>query len=360
MDSKNTDQKLKLLQFQNQNLSAQLETQRKELNNLQEKISGYEGKQDDYAQSLLCVNRLWEQLNQDILFLSTRATGEAAALAPSALAPEQPTESNGTGSISDPYLQQLLKVKVSTAPGSEDLVTDKHASVQSQLTATERLLVARSTQTKATLANLLASIQQQKEHSDALAAALQSSSADDALKAELLALRGAKTNLAVELDATVARCRVAEEELQQQKDRHVEILHKLQKLQNELADKEEESTIIQKKYYALKMTGVDQLQPSSSQAEGSRAASAAAAAAAAQLPAGGSAEAQELRELLNKRGAELQKEREVALQLQRCGAGQPPPLAARSSVGYGGSRPLLTPHVGCTLHEVGREREAWA
>jgi hypothetical protein len=62
-----------LLQFQNQKLSAQLEVQRKEITELESKVEELKKKEGDYADTLLCVNRLWNQLQSDIQLLCTRA-----------------------------------------------------------------------------------------------------------------------------------------------------------------------------------------------------------------------------------------------------------------------------------------------
>lgn len=96
-----------LLQFQNQKLSAQLEVQRKEITELESKVEELKKKEGDYADTLLCVNRLWNQVQSDIQLLCTRAgqgeekaAGGAGEDAPSSVKEENDKEAAGATSNS--------------------------------------------------------------------------------------------------------------------------------------------------------------------------------------------------------------------------------------------------------------------
>lgn len=47
-------------------LAQQLQQKQAETRALSAKVATYEGKEEEYAQTLLCVNRLWEQLGHDV------------------------------------------------------------------------------------------------------------------------------------------------------------------------------------------------------------------------------------------------------------------------------------------------------
>ena len=50
-----------------------VEAQRTEINDLQAKLAGLEGKQIEYEQTLSCVERQWTQINEDIIYMSRQA-----------------------------------------------------------------------------------------------------------------------------------------------------------------------------------------------------------------------------------------------------------------------------------------------
>ena len=58
-----------MLQYQNQKLAQQLEVQRDEIHNLEEKFSQLKTKQAKYDETLVVVNRVWNQV-----FISNTST----------------------------------------------------------------------------------------------------------------------------------------------------------------------------------------------------------------------------------------------------------------------------------------------
>jgi hypothetical protein len=72
LEKQQTAQKLSTLRFQNGKLSAQLQVQRNQISDLESKLEQQDAKRDAYADTLLTVNSLWNQLNTDIRFLSSR------------------------------------------------------------------------------------------------------------------------------------------------------------------------------------------------------------------------------------------------------------------------------------------------
>lgn len=63
--------------------SVSLQVQRKAGNELQSRLEGLDAKQADYGDTLLTVDRLWQELNHDIRFLAQRAC--QAQVSPAAL-----------------------------------------------------------------------------------------------------------------------------------------------------------------------------------------------------------------------------------------------------------------------------------
>ncbi|KAL7116262.1 hypothetical protein ACP275_04G231700 [Erythranthe tilingii] len=69
-----------VLQYQNQRLVQQLETQRQELHNLESKIKEVKEKQTSYDEILIKVNQLWNQLIDDIILLGVQAGADQSSL----------------------------------------------------------------------------------------------------------------------------------------------------------------------------------------------------------------------------------------------------------------------------------------
>ncbi|GLU19552.1 hypothetical protein SLE2022_357980 [Rubroshorea leprosula] len=69
-----------VLQYQNQKLVQQLETQKQELHDIETKIKELKDKQNSYDDMLISVNRLWNQLVDDVIMLGVRAGGGLNAL----------------------------------------------------------------------------------------------------------------------------------------------------------------------------------------------------------------------------------------------------------------------------------------
>ncbi|KAL0369391.1 UNVERIFIED_CONTAM: E3 ubiquitin-protein ligase BRE1-like 2 [Sesamum angustifolium] len=62
-----------VLQYQNQKLVQQIETQKQELHDLESKIKELKEKQTSYDEILIQVNLLWTQLVDDIILLGAQA-----------------------------------------------------------------------------------------------------------------------------------------------------------------------------------------------------------------------------------------------------------------------------------------------
>jgi hypothetical protein len=72
MTNKPPSKRVDLLKDRNSKLSAQVSVQRQEINRLQRSLDELQDKEEERQETVLCVNRLWEELNGSISFLSFR------------------------------------------------------------------------------------------------------------------------------------------------------------------------------------------------------------------------------------------------------------------------------------------------
>lgn len=63
------ESRIQVLSHQNQRLAIQLEEKRQNTKLLEDRLAGLEAREQEYAQTLLCVNRLWQQLDSDVLHM---------------------------------------------------------------------------------------------------------------------------------------------------------------------------------------------------------------------------------------------------------------------------------------------------
>lgn len=69
MPSRPSNKRDDILADCNAKLSAQVQVQRNEINQLEDKIKELELDKQDWQETLVCLHRLWEELNASISFL---------------------------------------------------------------------------------------------------------------------------------------------------------------------------------------------------------------------------------------------------------------------------------------------------
>eukprot|EP00955_Chlamydomonas_euryale_P082862 363771-Chlamydomonas_euryale.AAC.10 len=299
-------QKIQVLSHQNTRLVVQLDEARRESKVLEEKVSVYESKETEYAQTLLCVNRLWDQLHADVKHLCIEALGQA---------PDDYAAPDDKLKASDPFLTRLLHgdagspTAKSVAQGTKEL----HAT----LTDVEAALSRRSLAVKSVLSSVLDAVRTSGGH-------CMEAGNNHAEPAKAMA------ELRRQLDRAHAEARTARERMQLAEDRQLEAEEKMKAVQNELADAEQAISSMQRKVTALKAGQADGIARLDSMASGTPTA----ATAAAAHPSGGSfkedpgmqsavekdlaEDMKQLQQLLDKRDAELEKEKEAHLHTKRC------------------------------------------
>ena len=169
------DGKVQMLSYQNSKLSAQLEVQRQEIADLEAKVTSLQSKQIDYEQTLSCVDRLWTQLNEDVMYLVSRANGYSEDSNHTAsTSGEDHLTGNGTASpqqlagIEDPFLLRLVSANSAAA----SVVAEKSRELKEDATEVEAALLRRSQATKAALARLLDLLTRQQQQRAEVAAKL--------------------------------------------------------------------------------------------------------------------------------------------------------------------------------------------
>ena len=159
-----------MLSYQNSKLSAQLEVQRKEIADLEAKVTLMEGKQIDYEQTLCFVDRLWTQFYEDFAFLCRRCNGFEDSSHAASTSGEDHLTGNGTASpqLDDPFLHRLVRDNSAAAK----VVAEKSKELIEDATDVEAVLLQRSRATKGMLARLLDQQAEQQQRVAELASQL--------------------------------------------------------------------------------------------------------------------------------------------------------------------------------------------
>mmetsp|Transcript_2932 Transcript_2932/g.6418 ORF Transcript_2932/g.6418 Transcript_2932/m.6418 type:complete len:863 (+) Transcript_2932:174-2762(+) len=319
MDTKSLDQKIQVLTHQNQRLAVQLEEKRHHTKVLEEKVAHYEKCEQDYSQTLLCINRIWEQLSSDLQHMCTSTgTGAAPADAQATDGDDATASTSGVQSrnIVDPFLTKLLRSTgdISTLKSIQDAVKQ----INADSSEVELALLRRASATKSTLSRLLSKLRQLQMQRDNALSQLSSSNPESALAEEHRRALDEVSELRAQLDVAHASQRTAMEQLQLTDDRLTEAEEQIKRLQNELADKEQELSNVQRKYLTLKNEGTSgDAQQLSLAPQASKDLPKAQVAAGASTAAEDADGLQVLQALYDKRMQDLEKEREAHLKTQR-------------------------------------------
>jgi len=162
------EQNIQILQFQNQKLSEQLANLKNQISVLDGSVFKFEEQKKQYADTLLCVNRIWEQLIADVRSMCARcsstsssnqqadpAAAAAAAATSSGSAPadtaaDDNAEDQGNGDCEpwqrfDPFLRRLLSnCDAEAAAAALKTIKRNSQDYQADLSEVEQALHARS------------------------------------------------------------------------------------------------------------------------------------------------------------------------------------------------------------------------
>ncbi|KAG0581595.1 hypothetical protein KC19_4G263900 [Ceratodon purpureus] len=152
-----------MLQYQNHKLAQQLDHQRSEIGALESKCSQFKIKQASYDDTLITVNRAWNQLVDDLEFLAVRANATSNGLR--VLEPLSANKERAGPAVppEETFLQRLLEKGATESSNGEE---------SSNVSAVEAGLASRKAATMKTLKCLLQAIDFQRSKNDELSASL--------------------------------------------------------------------------------------------------------------------------------------------------------------------------------------------
>jgi hypothetical protein len=249
--------KLAVLQLQKEKLALQLEEKRRENRALEEKLEGLEAKQQEYAHTMLCVGRVWDQLNTDVATLIADIGGDAAV---GAADQQQGGSSSRWGAIAahDPYLGVLLSgADAPTLAATHSAIAD----IKDELSEVEARLEERAAGSKRALGRLLTCVRQLQASSATVSQAPEVAQAPQ----EGVEGQGAAAGTAVQdnaaaqrfqamqsaLDAQAGLRRALEAQLRLSNDRLLEANERVRVVEAEAADHQQALSSAQRKLAAL-------------------------------------------------------------------------------------------------------------
>jgi E3 ubiquitin-protein ligase BRE1 len=155
------EQSIQILKHQNTKLCEQLSSKKEQIQALEANVQKYEEEKKKFADTLLCVNRIWQQFNSDVQTLCVRNKGgapdsEDSADAPAAAAEAESEDEPLVWDTFDPFLARLLQGDA--ASSSREL--KKHTQTYvNELSDVERALHARAAAGLEALGKLLDAMQ---------------------------------------------------------------------------------------------------------------------------------------------------------------------------------------------------------
>lgn len=172
-----------VLQYQNQKLVQQLDSQKHELQSLEAKIKELQEKQTSYDEMLITVNQLWNLFVDDLILLGVRAGGGSNVL--QKLDSENQTrDSIPSCSPEDMFLCRLLQVNSNESSSKdgilqyvEEALASRHSSAKELMKLIEEVIDAQRMKTK----KIVEALHEKLSAEDAI---IQLSKIDDMMKEE--------------------------------------------------------------------------------------------------------------------------------------------------------------------------------
>lgn len=315
LEQQHQEQKIQVLDFKNKKLCEQLESQKQQISTLDKSVADYHLSKQQYNETLLCINRIWEQLQSNINLMCRSLSG-----VDSAQSEVSTSDADALDNIGDPFLKRLL----CSDPSALKAVHDAQKEQIEDMSDIEKVLQQRAETTLSALSEVLQLIRERTAYNQQLLDRIAGADGHEALKEENARLRQESENFHKQLDGARAAQLSAQALLKQTDDRLFETQETIKQLKNELADKDYEMDILQRKLIRhAKGSGSGQGGSGAAEPHDPAAAHAPEASTSAAVPpdheASEEMQAQlhELQQLLDKRTAELDKEKEHIIKLQR-------------------------------------------
>ncbi|KAL4423868.1 hypothetical protein ABPG75_001169 [Micractinium tetrahymenae] len=301
-----TTSRLDLLLDKNAKLSAQCGAQRKQINELEKRLEEVAAKEEARQETLLCVNRLWEELNASIGFIQYRASGRLAE------AQQENTEATDADLLrkANPFLAKLLATHLAgdkTAEGiAEDFADEDTSDIEQALRKRMHATLEAAT-----------AVLQLVEDKVAAAAACGGGDGGDPTAAPLPSpTTGSRASNSK--DAQLAALNnLLKAENNRLRDQALLDATKIKQLQSSLADREDELLVAQRKINQLKSGGAVAGAGSGGAGLGAGAGAGQHAGSPGAGGSGDAADSARLHQLLQKRTAELDDREEALIKAER-------------------------------------------
>eukprot|EP00897_Mesotaenium_endlicherianum_P006224 jgi/Mesen1/562/ME000105S10733 len=235
-----------MLHFQNQKLAQQLEVHREEIHQLESKFAECQEKQANYDETLMTVNRVWNQLMEDLELLAVRANANINGLKVENFSHSRKGETASSAPVEEVFLQRLLQAGAKDCSNrSEDGLSNIGAA-----------LAVRSESTVKTLTCIVQAIELQRFRSDELQASIQkglpeteakklAQDGEESLRAEVETLRES-------MDTLHVRHREIASEVAMLRDTHAQDQSEMKRLSDALEDKTSQLETARRRLAALK------------------------------------------------------------------------------------------------------------
>lgn len=142
------------LQYENQQLIQQLDAQKRTMHELEKKYKELQEKRSSYDQTLITLNKIWNQLTDDLILLGIRVGGDSKNL--HLLSHEDFTEDNlASCPAEETFLHRLLRTSTIQNDGEEisikhvkDALALRHSRTMGLMKNLEELIAAQQVQTE--------------------------------------------------------------------------------------------------------------------------------------------------------------------------------------------------------------------
>ena len=305
-----------MLAFQNSKLKAQLEVKRDEFADLTRRHQQLTEKQLNYQENLLVVDRLWKQVNGDIQALADRAASVTVhkLTVVSSVSARQTDTSGGVAVNDDPFLARLVLFDSALlAPTQQSL-----KSLWTDASEVEVALRKRLAQTVDSFAKVLDMIRQGQEERAQLAQQIEQQQLPDSASATATKRLAEEVQaLQRTVDGQRGYIRTLEANLTQTDDEFVKHKEQIRDMNNQLADLDEQLAKARKSQRA-----VNGQHPAAVKADANvpNGAAPLTSSSPQTLPKQTfllTKSLEETEQLMSKREAELEQEREAGIQLSR-------------------------------------------
>ncbi|PWA91835.1 histone mono-ubiquitination 2 [Artemisia annua] len=234
-----------VLQYQNQKLVQQLEVQKQELHDMEDKIKQLKQGQTSYDDALITMNRLWSQLDDDLILLGARAGAGQSALEALQRA-DSSRDSVPSCPAEEIFLCRLLKSDSIGKDGSEESLAYIKEALALRHSSTLELMKLIEDTIQILMAKIESIGQSMHDNLSAEDAVIQSHKIDDLMKEEV-------KHLQVVIDALHVKHKEYDDMIQSYSHSHSVDQSEIKRIAGDLEDSLAELEESRRKLVSLKM-----------------------------------------------------------------------------------------------------------